>query len=442
MSRNISRRAFLKTGLLAGAAGVTILSGCAPSSTPAPAPTAVPPTAVPPTAVPAATQVATAAVVCQPSTGVKISTIGLGVSVQDRFLREFECDSGHKIDGTAGGYPEFTTKWITGGYKTGFVDEPNAAYSVPIFGAGSIQPIPISKVKKWNTLRPLFTDPNDPGADKSGAGWPTKPIYTPDAIKSGKYDEVVGVPHFFGMDSIGFRRDLLKENIDSYGALYDAQYLGKTAIWNDPIIPVQQCANYLVHAGKLKPKDRPANLQTDEIDQVIEFLIERKKAGQFRVIWEDYGQAVNLLATGEVLIIDAWSPIIFDVIKQGKDAVYAKVKEGYPLWFHMMCISSAVKPDSAEYNACLDYIDYWLGGKPGAAIAAQGYYSPSTTCEPILKEMHSFGTSMSDYDAWYMGKIGWPVGGIADRMANIGICEEYPDNADYHIKRWKDFLAA
>jgi hypothetical protein len=131
-----------------------------------------------------------------------------------------------------------------------------------------------------------------------------------------------------------------------------------------------------------------------------------------------------------------------DVRKQGKDAVYARVKEGYPGWFHFINISSEVEPDSDEYQACLDYIDYWLSGKPGAAIAAQGYYSPSTTCEDVLKGMNSFSEDMNDYEAWYEGEIGWPVGGIKDRLGNIGYWEEYPDNADYHIKRWKDFLAA
>jgi spermidine/putrescine-binding protein len=430
MSTKITRRDFLKaTG---AAVGVTILGGCVPKSTPTAAPTAPPATAVP----------TAAAGECKPSTGVKIATIGLGVSVQDRFLREFECDYGHKIEGTAGGFTEFTTKYITGLYKTIQVDEPNANYGLPIFESGAIQAIPVSKVKKWNTMRSLFTDPKNPDADPSGSGWPTVAVFTPQAVQSGKYDEVVGVPHYFGMDSIGFRRDLLNEEIDSYGALYDPQYKGKTSIWNEPLISNMNAANYLTKAGKMKPKDRIANLQPDEVDQVIDFLIERKVAGQFRAIWDDYGQAVNLLATGEVLIIDAWSPIIMDVRKQGKDAVYAWVKEGYPGWFHFMCISSAIEPDSAEYNAALDYIDYWLSGKPGAAVASQGYFSPSTTCEDILKSTRNSDPSMTDYEAWYEGKIGWSVGGLKDRLGNIGYWEEYPENADYYIKRWKDFLAA
>jgi putative spermidine/putrescine transport system substrate-binding protein len=37
----------------------------------------------------------------------------------------------------------------------------------------------------------------------------------------------------------------------------------------------------------------------EEVDTVINFLIERKKDGQFRAIWEDYGQCVNMLASGE-----------------------------------------------------------------------------------------------------------------------------------------------
>ena len=63
--------------------------------------------------------------------------------------------------------------------------------------------------------------------------------------------------------------------------------------------------------------EKTGNMTHEEVDAVIEFMIERKKDGQFRAIWEDYGQCVNLLASGEIWLADAWNPVVEDVKKQG-----------------------------------------------------------------------------------------------------------------------------
>lgn len=425
MDRRLDRRELLHEGLKLGSAiGVAGLTGITVFG--APGVSASPPTSDQEK---------------QERSKTTVRTVGLGVSVQDRFLREFETKYGWKIEGTVGGYPEILPKFIAGGYKDYTMDEPNGQHALPLLNAKAIQPIPRGAVPQWEHARSLFTDPKDPGADPAGSGWPMVVTYTPDSYKAGSYDQFMLVPHYFGMDSIGFRRDVVGKEIDSYGYLYEPEYKGRTAIWNEAIISTGNAANYLTKAGKLQPKSRIANLAPDEVDIVIKFLIERKKDGQFRAIWQDYGQAVNLLATGEVVVIDAWSPIVADVQKQGKDAVYARVKEGYPGWFHGIAISSAVDADSPAYAAALDYIDFWLGGWPGAQIASQGYFSPSTTCEPLLKEMRTTRKDMTDYEAWYEGK-NWPTGGLQDRLANIGWWEEWPENADYYLKAWQDFLAA
>ena len=80
------------------------------------------------------------------------------------------------------------------------------------------------------------------------------------------------------------------------------------------------------------------NLTHEELDQVIDFMIERKRAGQFRAIWEDYGQCVNLLASGEVWLADAWNPVVEDVKKQGVVCKYATPKEGFTAWFHGVAV--------------------------------------------------------------------------------------------------------
>ena len=55
----------------------------------------------------------------------------------------------------------------------------------------------------------------------------------------------------------------------------------------------------------------------EEIDQTIDFLIEAKKAGQFRAFWKDFNESVNLMASGEVVIQSMWSPAVTAVRSQG-----------------------------------------------------------------------------------------------------------------------------
>ena len=70
----------------------------------------------------------------------------------------------------------------------------------------------------------------------------------------------------------------------------------------------------------------------EEVKTVIDYMIEHKKAGQFRVIWSSFEQAVNLITSKEVHVIDCWEPMVFVAKDQGHDVVYAAPKEGYLLW--------------------------------------------------------------------------------------------------------------
>src|SRR5206468_9796057 len=84
--------------------------------------------------------------------------------------------------------------------------------------------------------------------------------------------------------------------------------------------------------NKLASIKDPANMTPAEIKTVVDFLIEKKKAGQFRVIWSSFEQSVNLLTSREVYVMDCWEPMVFVAKKKGVNAVYAAPKEGYLLW--------------------------------------------------------------------------------------------------------------
>jgi spermidine/putrescine-binding protein len=251
------------------------------------------------------------------ATGLELRTIGLGVSVQN--------------------------------YDT---NETNANRNAALWNAGLLQPIPVDKVAPWPSARDLFTSDKALGHDKE-TGWPLAEIWVDPAAQK----EFKLVPQFFNCDSIGYREDLIGGDIDSWGALVDPKYKGKVGILNDSLLTPGWCAGYMQKNGLAQIK-RSGNMTHEEVDTVINFLIERKKDGQFRAIWEDYGQCVNMLASGEIWLADAWNPVVEDVKKQGVVCKYAFPKEGFTAWFHGV----AVAKDTPNLQAALDYVNFCLEG--------------------------------------------------------------------------------
>jgi spermidine/putrescine-binding protein len=452
----IDRRQLLRQGLQVGAAlglvglsGITLIdSGPAEGATTA---ATIDPNA--PEWVPSATPRARRKYRWEPlaegeaaaPTGLSLRTVGLGVSVQDRFLNEFRRRTGHQTSGKVTSLTSMVTEWLAGGATNYDTEETNANRNAALWNARLLQPIPVEKIVPWKYARPLYTSKSAEGYDPFN-GWPLKEIWVnPNAQKEFRL-----VPQFYNCDSIGYRHDLIGHDIDSWGALVDPQFKGKSGILNDSLLTPGWCAGYMQKNGLAQIK-RTDNMTHQEVDTVINFLIKRKKDGQFRAIWDDYGQCVNLLASGEIWVSDAWNPVVEDVKKQGKVCKYAFPKEGYTAWFHGV----AIRKGTPNMEAALDYVNFCLEGWWGSQVAPQGYYSPTTSCEIYLKNIHKTDQTgtYNDYQWWYLGgsnpdpKRGWPItgrdgGSYQKRWSNIMHWMTWPDDPDYYAKRWNDFLSA
>ena len=120
-------------------------------------------------------------------------------------------------------------------------------------------------------------------------------------------------------------------------------------------------------------------------------------------------------------------------------------------WHGGLAISAKVT--GAALDACYEYINWWLGGWPGAFVARQGYYMSV----PDNVKAH---LDPAEWDYWYMGKaaakdlpdpfgtIIVPKGEIRDggsywdRFKNIAVWNSLMDENDYLVKRWTEFLSA
>jgi putative spermidine/putrescine transport system substrate-binding protein len=124
------------------------------------------------------------------------------------------------------------------------------------------------------------------------------------------------IPTIYNADTLGIRPDLVGRPITNWKDLVDPEFKGKAAILNIPSIGIMDAAMVMESLGTLKYADK-GNMTKPEIDKTIAFLIETKKAGQFRAFWKSFDESVNLMASGEVIIQSMWSPAVAAVRSKG-----------------------------------------------------------------------------------------------------------------------------
>ena len=126
----------------------------------------------------------------------------------------------------------------------------------------------------------------------------------------GYEDKIYGVPTVLQGNSFAYLPEETGE-LNSYAALFDPRFKGFVALEDNYTTAGQKTALYLKHSGQAEIAD-PADMTPEEVKTVIDFMIEHKKAGQFRVIWSSIEQAVNLITSKEVQIGDEQRVVVLD----------------------------------------------------------------------------------------------------------------------------------
>jgi putative spermidine/putrescine transport system substrate-binding protein len=199
----------------------------------------------------------------------------------------------------------------------------------------------------------------------------------------GYQDKIYGVPTVLQGDSFAYLPEKTGK-LDSYAALFDPKWKGFVALEDNYTTAVQKTALYLKKAN-LAEINNPDDMTPEEVKRVVDFLIEKKKAGQFRVIWSSFQQAVDLITSKEVAVIDCWEPMVFAAKAKGVNVEYADPKEGYLLW--AMAAYIVKKQRSAEQTkAAYELLDFMLGGWYGAKITALRGYMTNTEAPDYAKQ--------------------------------------------------------
>lgn len=382
-----------------------------------------------------------------------LRTIGLGVSIINEIQTKASKDTGHTITGQAMGYGAMFAKMLNQNDQyeiaEGYYNDMDVMWP-----AGVWQPVDTKRIKSWDKVSNLSkTGKLTPTSNEGQGDAPFRHLWLDKDNKrtlKGPTRYITKVPAFHNADSLGYNPKATGTKIDSWAQLFDPKFKGKIALLNIPQIGTMDAAMAVEALGLFKFKDK-GNMTKQEIDFLVNFLIEKKREGYFRAFWENFGQSVTLMTSGEVVLESMWSPAVTAIKAEGVPCIYAFPKEGMRGWHGGLAISAKVK--GRQLDAAYEYINWWIDGWPGAFVARQGYY----TSAPDLAKKY---LSQEEWDYWYMGKpaakelpdpfgtIIVPKGEIRDggsyaaRFSNIAVWNSLMDENEYLVKRWNEFLTA
>jgi len=307
-----------------------------------------------------------------------------------------------------------------GGMRTLDIINIVGGMQVPLAQENLIRPLDISRLPNWalNSYLQDFVSPGTPGWRFISAA-----------------DQVYGVPSVLQADSFAYLPEVTGE-LDSYAALFDEQFRGYVALEDNFTTSAQKTALYLKANGLADIED-PSDMSRGELDTVIGFLIDKKRKGQFRVMWSSFEQAVNLLVNKEVYVMDCWEPMVFVARNRGIDARYADPKEGYLLWAMAAYLVNNPRHTEADIDAAYKVLDFMLGPWYGATISQMNGYLTNSQAPAYAAEHPAL------FSAEQAAAVAAIHANVQRKFAAGGTWQSrWPRNMDYYEEAWQRFMAA
>jgi len=251
-----------------------------------------------------------------------------------------------------------------------------------------------------------------------------------------------GVPVIGNADSFGYFPEKLglapdSEEELSWSLMFDDEATrGRVAFGQGWAYSFPRAALYLKSTGKAEIAN-VADMTGDEAKVVADFLIERKKAGQFRTLYGAFEEQIQLLTNKEVDVINCWEPAVREAnAVLGPDATrYAYTKEGYFKWGHGAYVAAqAMKRDNVD--AIYKVLNYFLGGEYRALQARdRGYAGPNMDLGVTYAEEN--GWSQDEIDALKATEAK-----VAKKFSKPFVSTTTPQNSADIEEQWQRFLNA
>jgi spermidine/putrescine-binding protein len=251
-----------------------------------------------------------------------------------------------------------------------------------------------------------------------------------------------GVPVIGNADSFGYFPEKVGLSPDSTDELSwslmfeDESTRGRVAYGNAYTYSMGPAALYLQGKGAAT-FGNIADLTPEEAKLVADFLIERKKAGQFRTLYGAFEEQIQLLTNGEVDVINCWEPAVREAnLVLGPDATrYAYTKEGYFKWGHGAFIASQAV-DRGNLDAIYKVLNYFLSGEYRAFQARdRGYAGPNM----------DLGVAYAEENGWSAEEIAAlkaTEAKVNKKFSKPYVSTTTPTNAGAMEEEWQRFLNA
>lgn len=200
--------------------------------------------------------------------------------------------------------------------------------------------------------------------------------------------EQYGLPIVINADSMIYLPDKVGV-IDSYASVFDEKLKGKTSMEDAWINSVIFAAIYLKENAIQKIED-PGNLTPDELGAVMEFLIKKKKDGQFVKFWNGWEDGLRLVKSQEAWVMTGWEPIVYAAQNEGINAEYAVPREGYEGWSNDLILHTGAQ-ERGLVDAAHTFANWELGGYYGCALSKlRGYVVPNDMAAAYAKADERF----------------------------------------------------
>jgi spermidine/putrescine transport system substrate-binding protein len=225
-----------------------------------------------------------------------------------------------------------------------------------------------------------------------------------------------GVPFFGGYDSVIYNRKKIPENdklTQSWNLLFSDKYAGRVAVRDDAHQTITAAALALGHKN-------PADMNKADLDEVAKFLISKKK--NFRTMWTQFGEAVNMMSSGEVDAMYGWIPMRAALQKKGVDVTNNWPTEGLLFWSQCGIIPKNA-PNPNEAHAVLNAM---CGAEYGTALTRESEYLVANSA------------AAASFSAADRRRYGYDVPERGLRLVPLG----WPKIMDSWIQAWSRIKAA
>lgn len=385
---------------------------------------------------------------------ITLNHTGMSYSVLIDIARQASEDLGFKVEMSVTDHSGLLNRMATDPNAIDVADTEiwQAKVYVP---QGATQAVETSRIDLWDKITPIYTQGQFEGSEVSREGdSPFEFMYREAkdgrTFHDGVTDWATFMPGVYNADTLGIRPDLIGRPVESWADLFNSEFAGKAAIQNIPTIGIMDAIMAMEAAGLQTYADR-GNPTRDEIEATINQLIELKRSGHWRALWNTFDESVNLMAAGEVVIQSMWSPAVTAVRTQGINVEYVSLKEGLRGWGNGLALMGHL--DGLKLDAAYEYLNWYLSGWMGGFIAKQGYYIsvPETARNFLTDNEWGFfygGQAATDTITSPTGEVTNQPGEVRDggsyeqRFKEVAVWNNLMDEADFLFTKWNEFNAA